>query len=227
MKILNYIFVAIIGGLLALNGLQFCTNQSTKKQLTKSQLQYSILNDKWWKLITQPPRIITVSTPAEVVNNHPIIPTPIPDANPTPPPPPGQKPPVDQSDSCKSNRYNETYHIGDSIHIWWTAKTKGYIREFNINKVSYPSQTTTKTIYVPCDPVDTTAILGAGCKVKSSLWIYAKPLMIVSPFKIANVTAGLQWEFKRKWGVGAGAGYDWNINSPIVEGILLFNINNK
>jgi len=56
------------------------------------------------------------------------------------------------------------------------------------------------------------------------LWLYIRPGMIVSPFQVSNVTTGLQYTRKNKWGIGAGIGYDWNINSPVADVTFLINL---
>jgi hypothetical protein len=220
-RVVTIILASIIVVLLTLLGVQGCQRIKSDKKAAETELKYSVLQQKWWKLISTPPRVVTVRSQVEAVNHNPVIPVPLPD---DPPPSSAQGSLVSISDSCSLHRYNTTYHLGDSIHIQWAAKAKGYILEFDVLKVSYPSYKTTIDRFIPCDPVDTLDILKKHCKVKNELWIYAKPGMIISPFKVSNVTAGIQWQFKRKWGIGAGTGYDWNINSPIVEGLLLFNL---
>lgn len=220
-RILNYILCGVIIILLTLVTVQGCQKIKVQKELTQSELKYSILQEKWWKLISTPPRVVTVRSQVEAVNHNPVIPVPLPDET---PPPTATGTIATIHDSCGPHRYNATYHLGDTIHVQWAAKAKGYIMEFDVLKVSYPTYKTTVERWIPCDPVDTIAILKKNCKTRNELWLYAKPSMIIAPFKVTNVTAGIQWQIKRKWGIGAGTGYDWIINSPIVEGVLLFNL---
>jgi len=223
-RVLNYILGGVTIILLTLLAAQGCQKMKLQKELTQSELNYSILQAKWWKLITTPPKITYITTPVEITNDHPVTPTPIPDeTDASSTQTQGKGTLANQGDSCKPTRYNETYDLGDTIHVWWTAKAHGIITQFSINKIAYPSHTKIVERYIPCDPVDTAGIVRKYSKVKNELWLYAKPTMVF-PFKVANVTAGIQWQIRRKWGIGAGTGYDWNIKSPIVEGVLLFNL---
>ena len=220
MKVLHYIFIAVIGGLLAVIGLQQCSNMSLKKQLAKKDMEYNALNVKWNILISTPPRIITKQKIVEVVHYSPITPTPIPDDTSST----SSQTITSTGDSCKPTRYNETYSIGDTIQVQWAARARGIITQFNILKIKYPTYTTTIERFVPCDPVDTTGILKKYGKVKNQLWLYGRPQMIIVPFKIMDVSLGIQWQVKRKWGLGIGGGYNWIINSPTADLIILFNL---
>jgi hypothetical protein len=53
--------------------------------------------------------------------------------------------------------------------------------------------------------------------IKSHLWVYLMPQMVIKPFDVSSVTLGLIYIRKDKWGVGGGIGYDWRVNEPIAE----------
>lgn len=222
-KILNYILSGVILILLTLLLIQGCSKKKVETALAKKSLEYSILSNKWNILINTPPKITIVEKPVEVHNNNPIVPKPLPNDNNTPGVPPSAS--AANCDSvCEENRYQETYSIGDSIRVLWVAKARGYIKEFNILKVGYPYREKLIERFVPCDPVDTLAIIQSKCKVKNELWLYAKPQFVPYPFEFTSATAGVQWQIKKKWGIGAGAGYSLKMDSFIVEGVLLFNL---
>jgi len=221
-KILNYVLSIVILILIVLLCVQGCSNKNLKTSLEKKNLEYSILQTKWNILISTPPRIITTLVPVIANNDHPFIPTPLPDENNSP----GISPPTGTTNSdtsCKEKRYQSTYSIGDSIHILWAARSCGYIKEINFLKISYPYREKIIERFIPCDPCDTISILKKFTKVRNELWLYAKPTLIF-PLEVSSITVGIQWQIKKKWGMGAGVGYDLKINSPVVEGIFLFNL---
>ena len=153
----KYLYLAIILFLGIVCIIFHFRNNKEIKAHSETKQKYIILSDKWNKLLTQPPRVVYVKIPVTVENNNPIVPKPItyvPTKTDTLP-----KTPDTIYKDCPKNSYAETYDIGDSIHIFWTAQTKGIIEQFNVPRITYPQTYITKTIYIPPDPVDTNAIV--------------------------------------------------------------------
>jgi len=210
-QILNYILGAVCVILLTLLGVQGCQRITIKKELAKSNEKYSILYSQWWKLINTPPRITRIKVPVEVVNHKPVYPIPIPaKGNNEPPAGPVPGPDAQTDKECRDNRYDETYHIGDTIRIWWTAKTKGIIKEFNIDKVSYPSNTTIIERFIPCPKIDTSEIIDKARRK----WHYGGYAGIWGQnFKVfPGVQAGAFVGWSDKWLIQPGVMYNTNEN---------------
>jgi len=91
-------------------------------------------------------------------------------------------------------------------------------------QIMFPRIRLPKEIITYTKTVDTCLFKEPVKQSLSHLWLYFKPGMIVSPFQVSNVTTGLQYTRKNKWGIGAGIGYDWNINSPVADVTFLINL---
>lgn len=214
MKTLNYILGGIIIALLTLIGVLYFEKRSAEKAFDKLSVENSVLKDKWNKLINTPPRVIRVRQEVEVNHSHPVTPTPIPDEKPTP---------SISQDSCKSNRYNETYTIGDTIHVYWTARTRGIITEFNILKIKYPTYTTTIERFIPCEKVDTASIRKGYSKITWHVGVYGG--IWGRDFKVfPNLQGGFYFTFKDKWGLMPGCIYDLQTGKPYWSVNIMLNL---
>jgi len=114
--------------------------------------------------------------------------------------------------------YDSTYS-GAGWRFRWRAFALGSLEEIGFSDFVIPKEIITYT-----KTVDTCLFKEPVKQSLSHLWLYIRPGMIVSPFQVSNVTTGLQYTRKNKWGIGAGIGYDWNINSPVADVTFLINL---
>jgi hypothetical protein len=115
MKAITYILALIIGGLLFLNGVQFCTHRKDKKEIEKKDsiiVTRTIERDSCWHA---PVRIDTVHDTIYVTNGKPYKPKPV--SLPT------TIIETVQKDSSCENWYNDVYHFQGG-RLRWTAHVK-------------------------------------------------------------------------------------------------------
>lgn len=119
-------------------------------------------------------------------------------------------------EACEEQFYDSVY-VHEKFRLHWQASTKGHIQWIRFPDYTYQKELVIKTI--------DTCIMKTPDKLPlSHLWMYIRPGMMIDPFKVVNATVGLQYTRKDKWGLGAGVGYDWNIQSFVAEGTFLINI---
>ena len=199
-KIINYLLLVVIGGL----GL-VCLNQSCKREKYKTLAEdYRI---KYDNCIHAPIQIDTIHDTIRLPGGIVIKPIPV---------------KVIVYDTIyvnlKESWYDSTY-AGNGWRFRWKAYTIGSLGELTFSDFVIPKEiiTYTKTI-------DTCLIKPPEIKQISHLWAYIKPGMIIYPFQVTNATVGLQYTRKDKWGIGIGAGYDWNIHYPVAEAQFLISL---
>lgn len=214
----SIIFLAMLGIIIWL----LISKANVVKDNDDLKLKYSILSQKWNKLISTPPIVRTITH--EVTASHEVVEHPKPSSTIY-----EKNPSVDSAKKdttakkIKETYYNQTSSIGDTIHVHWRAHVFGSIDWINFDRISYPARTTTIQTMVPADPCDTITILRKYCKEKNTLWLSVQPQLVL-PLKLVSLSLGVDWMVKKKWGVGAGAGYDWNTNQPILNGRIYFNL---
>jgi len=210
--ILHYILISIIIVLLTLLAVLWFNKASINKKLDKSNLQLSVFQSSWQKLISTPPRVTVVTKEIEVASSNEYKPTSI-----TPNKPDTIKIKAD----CPKTDYAQISDLNDSVHVFWTATSYGYIDRFKIGKVQYPYRTVTTERNIPYPPIDTANII----KLNTKKWHWgAYGGFFANNIKLfPNVQAGVFTTYKNTWGLMAGPMYDIQFNQLMLSlNVMLF-----
>jgi len=197
---LNIVLLIVIGGLIFLFADQGCKKLKYKRQVVEYQ-------EKYENCINTPVQIDTINDTIWIRGSTIIKPIPI------------KVIIYDTIYVQKKESWYDSVYIGNGWRFRWGAHTFGELDEIYFSDFVIPRQIIRET-----RTVDTCFAKEPQYKAKSHLWLYLKPQIAFSPFTISNVTAGLQYTRKGKWGIGIGGGYDWIMESPTIEGTLLINI---
>lgn len=199
-KILSYCLLAVILILIGLGVYGYFKFQSQAKQLREVTAE----RDYCWKA---PMKVDTIHDSIVISGGVVIKPVPI-------------KVIVHDTVfvSVRESWYDSTY-IGNGWRFRWKAFAIGSLDQISFSDFVIPKEIITYT-----KTVDTCLMKPPEFRSLSHLWMYFKPGVIISPFKVTSATVGLQYTRKDKWGLGVGGGYDWNINSPIAEAVFLIHI---
>jgi hypothetical protein len=127
-------------------------------------------------------------------------------------------------DSVKKDYYAKRFYSGDFKDNFIEGKYGVTVSENKLDKIIFPWLATTHTDSTGIKLIDTCFAKPPAYYARNHWWLYGKPQLTLSPVKIVNISAGGIYTFRDKWGIGAGVGYDWNINKPIADVIVLFNL---
>ena len=199
-KILNYVLGAVIILLLIFTGIFYFKGVKYQKQLREAIAE----RDYCWKA---PMKIDTIHDSIVISGGVVIKPVPV-------------KVIVHDTIYVKlTERWYDSTYTGNGWKFRWRSYTLGSIEDITFSDFVIPKEiiTYTKTIdtCLPKPPVKVPL---------SHFWLYGSPKATIDPFKVTGATAGFLYTRKNKWGLGAGVGYDWNIQSFVAEGTFLINI---
>ena len=192
-KILNYGLFIVIGGLLFLFADQGCRKERYKRQAAEFQARYD-------SCLNAPIQIDTIHDTIHLPGGIRIKPIPV------------REIVYETIYVQKRESWYDSTYAGSGWKFRWQAYTLGTLEEISFSDFVIPREIVTYT-----KTVDTCWLKPPIGITMSHLWLYVKPGMIISPFKVSNTTLGLQYTRKDKWAVGIGGGYDWNIQYPVGE----------
>jgi len=207
---LKWIGYAVLGGIII--ALFFMWNGKRKEVIRIQALYESCLN--------APADTVTIHDSIVIYKSQPYKPKPLRHETRLEVPPV----PVDTGGVLCEEEYRDTYTYqkqGDFGRFVWKAKIRNCeIMEMDFSEIVFPKQIVTIT-----RKVDTCLSKPPEELLRNYFWLYVKPQMIIYPFKVSGVKAGVQWTIKNKWGIGGGIGYDWTYGDPTAEVVFLFNLN--
>ncbi len=133
--------------------------------------------------------------------------------------------PVDTGGVLCEEEYRDTYTYeknGDFGRFVWQAKIRNcQIMEMDFSEIVFPKQIVTIT-----RKVDTCITKPVEEISKSHLWLTIKPGMVIYPFTVSNVSVGINYTVRQKWGIGAAVGYDWKNENPIADITISLGLDN-